>query len=187
LLDLPAEEDPNDPLALILRIHDDNLQFDVNKSILKPNGKAFLKTFIPTLITSLASPQFCNDIASILIEGHTDSDGNDELNLRLSQDRSFEVLMCALNESTLDARKREYLLRVGSTNGMGERDLIPVGCIAGRENKAQSRRVEFKIRVKSYEQKKHNGSDAGPGLLPAATKKIVPTAPKTTSILLNAQ
>ena len=49
-------------------------------------------------------------------------------------------------------KQRDCLLNLASINGRGERDLIPIGARPGKENKSQSRRVEFKIRVKSYEQ-----------------------------------
>ena len=39
---IKAENDPKDPLALIIRVHDDNLQFDVDRAVLKPSGKTFL-------------------------------------------------------------------------------------------------------------------------------------------------
>ena len=64
----------------------------------------------------------------------------------------MSVLKYGLNNTKLTNSQRECLLDLSSINGRGERDLIPIGSKPGRENKSLSRRVEFKIRVKSYEQ-----------------------------------
>lgn len=148
-----AINDPKDPLALLVTVRDDNLQFDTAKSTLKPQGQLFLKGFIPALAKTLTDKRFSKEVESIVIEGHTDSDGDDKLNLRLSQDRSFAVLKFALDESNLDALQKGYFLDRVSANGRGERDLVPPKSKPGQENKAESRRVEFKIRVKSFEQR----------------------------------
>lgn len=150
---IAATEDPLDPLALLITVRDDTLQFDRDRSTLKPAGKGFLSWFVPRLATVLSSKGFNNDIASIVIEGHTDSDGIDEHNLRLSQDRSYQVLLFALNEANLNTTQRNFFLDKVSANGRGRRVLLPLGSKPGFENKSQSRRVEFKIRIKSFEQK----------------------------------
>ncbi len=150
---ITATEDPLDPLALLITVRDDTLQFDINKSTLKPAGKEFLRSFLPKLAAVLSSDMFRNDIGSIVIEGHTDSSGDDEHNLRLSQDRSYEVLRFALDDKRLDNEQQEFFLDRVSANGRGERVLLPLQSKPGFENKSQSRRVEFKIRIKSFEQK----------------------------------
>ncbi len=178
-LHLPAEEDPNDPLALIIRIRADELQFAVNRSELSTAGKQYLKKFMPSLIEALSNSAYKKDVNSLLIEGHTDSDGNDELNLRLSQDRAFEVLRCSLNETGLNLGMREYLLLIASTNGRGERDLMPQDVKEGFENKAQSRRVEFRIRIKSYEQKRKVTNNLSPAASEARGDENITSASKT--------
>ena len=150
---IQSEDDLRDPLAIVIYLKNDKLQFDHDKSDLKPAGKEFIKAFIPKLASVLAGDRFFSDLESVLIEGHTDSDGDDEHNLRLSQDRSYAVLRCTLNECSLTGLARERLLDLVSTNGRGERDLLPPGATPGHEDKPESRRVVFKIRVKSIEQK----------------------------------
>ena len=161
VLGIKAENDPKDPLALIIRLQDDKLQFDRNKALLKPRGQQYLKKFVPNLTSTLCSKDTYKDIESLLIQGFTDSDGNDEHNLELSQDRAFEVSKFAINKSSLNWQKRECFLNLTSTNGRGERELLPTGKNPGKENKTASRRVEFKIRVKSFEQKKKVENDVG--------------------------
>jgi outer membrane protein OmpA-like peptidoglycan-associated protein len=150
-LGIAAEVDPKDPLALIIHIGEDKLQFDHDRSELKPEGKLFLQGFVPKLAMVLSTNQFKDDLQSVLIEGHTDSDGEDEHNLRLSQDRSYAVLLFALNDCKLTGNLRSGLLRLISASGRGESDLVSNP--TGEESKERSRRVAVKIRVKSIEQK----------------------------------
>ena len=72
----------------------------------------------------------------VKIEGHTDSDGSDSSNLRLSQARAEAV--------------REYLISRGSVasvrlgaEGFGE--TIPIDTNRTAAGKANNRRVEFRI------------------------------------------
>lgn len=147
-----AQNDENDPLSIVFSVEDNNLQFDTDKAVIKPNGRKYLNEFIPTLINTVCSAKNINEIQAIQIIGHTDSEGNDEHNLKLSQDRALAVLKYGLNGTKLSTKQRDCLLDLASINGRGERELIPFGSRPGTENKSQSRRVEFKIRVKSYEQ-----------------------------------
>lgn len=157
---IQAENDPKDPLALLISIGDENLQFDRGESTIKDAGQNYLKSFVPKLAKVLTSKDVAKNVQSVVIEGHTDSDGNDESNLRLSQDRSYQVLKFALNGAGLDVHQRDFLLERVSMNGRGERDLLPYGVTPGTEDKLQSRRVELKIRVKSFEQRAANKPSA---------------------------
>lgn len=150
---IPAEDDPEDALGLVYHVRDDTLHFDVDQSVLSQRGTAFLQQFTPRLASVLCTPAILPEVDSVLIEGHTDSDGNDEHNLRLSQDRAYTVWQCMLDRCSLAERQRDSLLKLVSTNGLGERDLLPTGSVPGTEDKPRSRRVEFRIRVKSIEQR----------------------------------
>lgn len=160
LANIEAKPDPLDPLALVVRLQDDKLQFDFGKALLKPAGKSFMAGFAPKLTGVLCSAGNKENVESILIQGFTDHVGEPENNLSLSQQRAFSVLRYALNETQLPVQDRECLLELASTNGKGERNLLPFDerekrfALAGQENQDASRRVEFKIRVKSYELRK---------------------------------
>ena len=149
---IAAEPDPKDPLALVIHIREDKLQFDHDKSDLKPTGKEFLRQFMPALARVVAADDFKDEVQSVLVEGHTDSDGEDEHNLRLSQDRSYAVLLFVLNECGLAPNTRARFLRLISASGRGESEIIRN--MLGVEQKDRSRRVAFIIRLKSIEQKK---------------------------------
>lgn len=167
-----AENDPKDPLALLISVRDDNLAFDIARSELKPNGEKFLKEFVPALAKVLTEQKFAPEVQSVVIEGHTDSDGNDENNLQLSQARSYSVLKFAINESGLTSQQRDFILDKISANGRGERDLLPMDSKPGFENKNLSRRVEFKIRVRSFEQRNLSSDGSSPLAKAAAVGKI---------------
>lgn len=142
-----------DPLSCTIRVRDDKLQFAFNSAALAGSGQTFLHWMTPRLTGVLCGEQFRGDVEAVLIQGFTDSSGNDDSNLKLSAERSFQVLSYGLNKAPLPSAQRNCMLDLASTSGRGERELIRLS--NGRENAAASRRVEFKIRVKSYELRKH--------------------------------
>jgi outer membrane protein OmpA-like peptidoglycan-associated protein len=101
--------------------------FDVGRSALKPGSQASLER-IAAVLTQYPQHQ-------ILVEGHTDATGSDELNLQLSRDRANSV-RSALVEGGVDASKI-------SAEGYGEsRPVASNDTPAGRQ---QNRRVEIVI------------------------------------------
>ncbi len=140
-----------DPLSCTIRVQDDKLQFALNSASLAKGGQGFLHWMTPRLTAVLCSKAHRDDVEAVFIQGYTDSTGDDNNNLRLSSERSFQVLSYSLNNTNLDATRRNCLLDIASTSGRGERELITAN---GKENASASRRVEFKIRVKSYELRK---------------------------------
>ena len=131
--------------------------FDVNKSELKTEGKKFLKEFLSEYVDGLFEHE--NEIAEIIIEGHTDDDipagiskENGYLyNLRLSQNRAFSVVQYCLDPNSKifkDNLKREKLKKILTSNGklysMLKYKDYPQNNII---DKTRSRRVEIKFRV----------------------------------------
>lgn len=144
--------DRKDPLSVIFNIADDKIKFDKNKFYLLPAGEEFLDKFIPEFASTVCDKGMYDKIQSVQIIGHTDSDGSDEHNLELSQQRALSVMMYALNKISLEEDQRDCLLNLISINGRGERELVFDE--NGIEDQDRSRRVEFKIRVKSYEEQR---------------------------------
>lgn len=102
-----------------------NIYFDVNSDVIKPNSYAVLKEIANTI----------KDIeGQIFIIGHTDSDGADEANLILSQKRAASVKRALVNEFGIDFTKL-------ITDGKGESQ--PLNQNKTLTEKAQNRRVEF--------------------------------------------
>ncbi|MBC7451117.1 MAG: PD40 domain-containing protein, partial [Cytophagales bacterium] len=109
--------------SIVLR----NVFFDVNKSILRPESVQELDRLTDILKK--------NPSLKIEISGHTDSDGNDDANLKLSNDRAKAVV--------------DYLIAKGipanrlTWKGYGE--TAPMAQNDTPENKQQNRRTEFKV------------------------------------------
>ncbi|MEZ4890810.1 MAG: OmpA family protein [Crocinitomicaceae bacterium] len=102
-----------------------NIYFDVNSDVIRPNSYATLKE----IAQSINSIQ-----GNILIVGHTDSDGSDAANLELSKKRAESVKRALVNEFGLDANRL-------STDGKGES--VPLNKNSNPSEKAANRRVEF--------------------------------------------
>lgn len=86
------------------------------------------------------------------IEGHTDSKGTDEYNLKLSQRRAESIVAYLTNQLKVDPK---YIFPVGK----GESE--PVATNDTDEGRAQNRRVQMKNRGYPTVSKKHNPDDDG--------------------------
>lgn len=102
------------------------ITFDVNKAEIKPESQGTLKD-IATVLQE-------NPGVRVKIVGHTDSDGDDQLNQQLSQQRAEAVKSALASQFGIDASRLE-------TEGAGEKQ--PVAANDTPANKAMNRRVEF--------------------------------------------
>jgi outer membrane protein OmpA-like peptidoglycan-associated protein len=101
--------------------------FDVNKSSLQPTAQTNLQK-LSTILNKYPDTQ-------ILIEGHTDSDGNEDYNMDLSLRRANSVQNYMTSQQVQPIRMH--------TQGYGETQ--PVASNETVEGKAQNRRVEIAI------------------------------------------
>lgn len=102
------------------------ITFDVNKADVKPESFGTLKSIADVLKE--------NETVKVKIIGHTDSAGDDALNLHLSGRRAESVKNELIKNFGIDASRME-------TEGAGETN--PVAPNDTPDNKAQNRRVEF--------------------------------------------
>ena len=130
---------------------DSNILFEYNKSALKTGGKDFLGEFMPRYLKILLSPKYKSYISEIVIEGHTDTDGDYLSNLELSQQRAYSVAdYCTRkNSDILTDREKEELEKVLSTVGKSFSE--PVMGSDGKIDAAASRRVEILFRLRDEE------------------------------------
>jgi len=145
--DSTIRPDPRDRNGILVIVPDRLMNFETGKSTLRPEGEFFLKTYIPQFAGILCGGQFRPSIESIVVEGHTDSfpwggsspEDSENLNLKLSQDRSMEVVKNSLSALSGKTERGCFLEKLSAT-GRGEQEQ--------EGTPEESRRVIFKIRVK---------------------------------------
>lgn len=150
-----VDPDPKDPLSLLILVPEGLLEFKTDRAEIPAKGINFLRPFIPSLAKIVSDKRFKDDINSIVVEGHTDSTGTAQHNWDLSQKRSMAVVKEAikiLDEIKHGKDMRDDFMKFISASGRGSAELI-TDRDTGLENLEQSRRVVFKIRVRSLEQK----------------------------------
>jgi outer membrane protein OmpA-like peptidoglycan-associated protein len=155
--------DPKDPLVLLVIVPEDLLKFEKGKSDIPAPGYEFLRTFVPKFIPTACSAEIRQGISSIVVEGHASSEGQESKNLGLSQLRSMAVINQSL--LVLDSSGRpdapedhKCFLSLISATGRGSADPVKKN---GVEDFSHSRRVVFKIRIKSIEERKEIVVEAG--------------------------
>jgi outer membrane protein OmpA-like peptidoglycan-associated protein len=102
------------------------IMFDVNSDVIRPESFGVLKDIANVLKE--------NADIKVKVIGHTDSDGDDQKNLQLSQKRAAAVAKALQDSFGIDAARMQ-------TDGKGE--AVPVGDNKTKEGKALNRRVEF--------------------------------------------
>ena len=123
--------------------------FDTGKFTIKDTGKTLLNQFIPLYLSVLLRPENDDYLGEIVIEGHTDTQGDYLMNLELSQQRALAVAKYCLQMSGLSSEQREYLRKILTAKGKSYSE--PVYNADGSINMDQSRRVEFQFRLKDAE------------------------------------
>ena len=122
--------------------------FETGKAEIRQEGKELLDRFIPVYLEVLMREEYAGYLGEIIIEGHTDSKGSYESNLKLSQDRALQVALYCLRMPSLSAAQKQQLQKILTAKGRSYADLIYVN---GVEDPEASRRVEFKFSLKDSE------------------------------------
>ena len=130
---------------------DSEILFDTDKSNLKASGKKELDRFMKGYFKVLLNDKFKDNIAEIIVEGHTDTDGTYDYNLELSQKRALSVARYCLNSKNLDldSDQKQDLRRMITANGRSFSN--PIRKSDGSIDKNKSRRVVFQFRLKDDE------------------------------------
>ena len=132
-----------EPDALRLVVPEHLLNFEFARSALTAPAEQFLREAIPVYARAVCGP-LRGRIAGVVIEGHTDDRGSDETNLRLSQERSFRVLVRSLEVLRAEAPgDHACFAALASASGRGPQDLIYDA--ERRPDRGASRRVVFKL------------------------------------------
>ena len=119
---------------------DNNVLFAWDKADLSEEGKAYLDQFLAAYVPVISSAIEDGKVSTIVVEGYTDSAGDEVYNLKLSEERAKTVA---------DYIKAGYpeLTNAIEVVGNGANNLILDG--EGKEDAAASRRVEVRYVLKT--------------------------------------
>jgi len=141
---LKIEKDKDPTIIKIIGDEITGIKFESNEYKITEESKPKLKEVYDHIFNDICSDKHIGDIDSIQIIGYTDKNPvrKDPKygNLSLSQDRALEVLKFGLQYLGMDSKKGKYLLKLASINGRGMEEQ--------KKTNEESRRVEFRIRVK---------------------------------------
>lgn len=130
-------------------IFNTEILFPYDQSELKPASLEFLDEFVPKYLDVLLKSGYEDYVAEIIIEGHTDRDGSYLYNLRLAQDRSYSVADYILSEDFPYKEIQKQLENKLTVNSKSYSDFRTNE--QGEYSADESRRVEFKFRLKDEE------------------------------------
>lgn len=125
--------------------------FRYNSATLTEDSKKTLTEIIPMYLGVLLQDNFKPYIAEIIIEGHTDTDGDYQSNMTLSYNRANSVARFCLNpDNGLTEGQIEQLQKLMTVNGRSYSS--PIYKMNSTEvDMEASRRVEIKFRLKEDE------------------------------------
>ncbi|MFH7024548.1 MAG: flagellar motor protein MotB [Heteroscytonema crispum UTEX LB 1556] len=120
----------------------ESILFAKGSTELKPEGKDFLRRFIPVYSGVIFSkPEFEKEISRVVIEGHTSSEGDEKTNLELSLLRSASVYRYIFSEMNFPTKKPLSQKILAAGRGEIEAD-------RNRDNPAD-RKVLFRFQFRS--------------------------------------
>ena len=125
---------------------DNTVLFALDKADLSPEGKAFLQKFMRAYTSVVFDKRYEGYIDSILIEGHTDTDGTREHNMELSQNRANNVMNYCLSAECGDNADVADMF-----SAVGIADDRPVMNADGTVDMEGSRRVTFTLLIMTQE------------------------------------
>lgn len=125
---------------------DDSILFSFGSAELKPEGKEFLKEFVPKYVEVFFGDNNVKPyITQIVIEGHTDNVGSYLSNLDLSQRRALSVVKFIFGEEMPNFKWKEELKQIITANGRS--NILLVKDKYGNIDDIKSRRVEFQFKL----------------------------------------
>lgn len=125
--------------------------FDISSSDIKDEFKLVLEDFFARYVKVLTSKEYKDEIYELRVEGHTSkswkgANSADEIylnNMKLSQDRAYSVLKyCHSLKDEAIQKNKNWLEKHLRANGMAFSEI---------KSEDESRRVEFRIEMKSEE------------------------------------
>lgn len=121
---------------------DSAVLFGFDESAVSDEGKTFLEKFIGIYTSVVFSEKYDGFVSKIVVEGHTDTNGDYDMNLTLSQKRADEVLNYCLSMGISPEHLASFK-SIASSVGCSYDN--PVFDEAGNVDMDASRRVSFKF------------------------------------------
>jgi len=152
-----------DPKSVGVGVDQQNFRIDLGKEVRFESGSytisatagQFLRSYIPVLLRAKDTEEGRRWMRSVVVEGFTDEDGTYLYNLQLSLERSRSVV-CSLFQSSgaADGLTPEQLRKVQELFLVGGYSFNSI-----KTDKAESRRVEFKIDFWGLDERVPKASD----------------------------
>jgi len=145
-----VKKDDRDPYAVVI-VMPEALLFGHAEWSVTQKGQDYLKQMIPILSGIVCSANLKRQVASVVVEGHTDttwsvitgdSEAGPDGNLELSQKRSMDVVRRSLSSLPLGP-ERDCFRGLLSASGRGQEELLD----GVPPDSVLQRRVVFKIRT----------------------------------------
>ncbi|MBU5465685.1 OmpA family protein [Virgibacillus sp. MSJ-26] len=130
-------------------IFNTEILFAYDDDDLKKESFSFLDEFVPKYLDILLESGYDDYVAEVIIEGHTDRDGDFLYNLELAQDRAYSVAAYILSDDFAYKNIQEQLEEKLTVNSKSFSDFRTDD--KGNYSAEDSRRVEFKFRLKDEE------------------------------------
>lgn len=130
-------------------IFDTEVLFAYDDNTLKKDSFVFLDAFVPKYLDILLESGYESYVSEIIIEGHTDKDGDYLYNLELAQSRAYSVASYLLSDEFPHKNIQEQVEEKLTVNSKSFTDFRTDE--AGNYSADASRRVEFKFRLKDEE------------------------------------
>lgn len=125
---------------------DSTILFEVSKADISSEGKEFLKKFISIYASVVFSEKYENFVSHIMVEGHTDTSGDYDMNLELSQKRADTVKdYCLSEEAGVDVAYIDAL--TATMKSLGYSYDNPIYNDNGEVDMEASRRVAFRFLI----------------------------------------
>lgn len=136
----------------VMKFEQEEIVFEEGESVLLDQSKRFLSDFFPRYLAIVLKEENRPYIESIIIEGHTNTNGTYMENLKLSQDRALAVANYCINDNSSVVAPSELteLRKLITANGRSFSELVYTN---GKEDKYKSRRVEIKVKLSEEKRK----------------------------------
>ena len=111
-------------------------KIEIKQQVQFDTGKATIKPASARLLAEVGEAIRSSQLTKVIIEGHTDDVGNDEFNMRLSQDRANSVRQWLIEKERVDPAILEAV-------GYGETK--PIASNRTKAGRQENRRSEFRV------------------------------------------